>query len=239
MSIRSESASAEERFLQQWEPLAGHLARRFAGAAEREDLEQVARLALLNAKRRFDPGRGTRFSTYAVPTILGDLRRYVRDRGHVHHVPRRCWDLRARLRKAAEGMRQNLDREPTAAELSDALGIPEAEVARALGIQSLVYLESLDDTGEDLEGHRTEALSVQLGENDAGLQAVESRVAVRQAMQELPWRLREVLRRRYFAGQTQRQVGDALGLSQMQISRLERSALDELRNELGARRPNP
>jgi len=237
MSVTTTIPSTEEAFMQQWEPLARHLARRYSGAAEREDLEQVARLALLRAKRRFDPERGVRFSTYAVPTILGELRRFLRDRGQPFHVPRRCWDLSMRLKKAADELRQNLGHEPTVAELAAALEVSQEEVAGALGVHDLFHLESLDESREDTEGEEADSLAVRIGTDDPGLEAVESRVAVRQAMQGLPRRLREIVRRRYFAGQSQRQIGRALGLSQMQISRLERRALEGLREELSSVSP--
>src|SRR5262249_35385656 len=125
--VRGETA--EEALLQRWEPLARYLARRFVGAREREDLEQVARLGLLRAARRFDPALGWQFSTFAAATILGDLRRYLRDRGPVIRCPRRWWELRPRLEEARERLAQGLGREPTCSELADRLAVSEEDIA--------------------------------------------------------------------------------------------------------------
>jgi RNA polymerase sigma-B factor len=228
--------TAEEALLQRWEPLARYLARRFVGALEREDLEQVARLALLRAARRFDPTLGWQFSTFAAATILGDLRRHLRDRGPAIRFPRRWWELRPRLEQARERLAQALGREPTLPELAARLAVSEEEVAGALGVQELCYPRPLDEPRATPEEGEPESLAGRIGGADPRLEAVEQRVAVRQAMEALPARLREILQRRYFQGWSQQEVGRELGLSQMQISRLERRALAQLRDALRAER---
>jgi RNA polymerase sigma-B factor len=218
-----------EMLLRQWEPLARRLAHRFDWAADREDLEQVARLALLQAARRFDGTRGSQFSSFAVPTIVGELCRYVRDQALTVRIPRRWWDLRKRLKRAVEEMEQELGREPTAPELAERLGVDEEDVAGALGVHEFCHLASLDEPAEDTAGETMGSLSGVIGAADPLMEAVEGRIAIRQAMAELPVRLRRILARRYFEGRSQREVGEDLGLSQMQISRLERQALARLR----------
>jgi RNA polymerase sigma-B factor len=229
---RLRGETAEEALLKRWEPLARYLARRFVGALEREDLEQVARLALLRAARRFDPTRGWQFSTFAAATILGDLRRYLRDRGPIIRCPRRWWELGPRLEQARERLAQGLGREPTIPELAARLAVSEEDVAGALGLKELCHPRPLDEPRLTCEGDEPDSLAATIGGADPRLEAVEQRVAVGQAMEALPARLREILQRRYFQGRSQQEVGRALGVSQMQISRLERRALAQLRDAL-------
>ena len=228
----SHGVPGDEALLQRWEPLARLLAHRFTGAAEREDLEQIARLAVLEAARRFDPVRGTQFSTFAVHTILGHLRHYVRDRAPAVRIRRRWWEMRPRLERAREQLEQELGREPTIGEVAARLTVSEEDVAAVLAAQELFRLERLDRPWATPEGLTAEPLAETIGGADPGLEAVEQQIVIRQAMARLPARLRDVLQRRYFQGRSQQQVGRELGVSQMQISRLERKALDQLREEL-------
>jgi RNA polymerase sigma-B factor len=229
---RSQSAAEEDALLQQWEPLARYLAHRFAGAAEREDLEQVARLALLRAARRFDPAQGTQFRTFAAQTIVGHLRHYIRDQAPAVRIPRRWWELRPRLERAREQLAQGLGREPTLGEMAARLAVREEDVAGVLAAVEFSRFERLDHPRATSEGRPTEPVSETIGCPDPQLEAVEQHVALQQVMMRLPTRLRDVLERRYFQGRSQQQVGRDLGVSQMQISRLERKALEQLRGEL-------
>jgi RNA polymerase sigma-B factor len=224
--------AAEEALLRQWEPRVRQLAFRFERVAEREDLEQIARCALWQAARRFDPTRGCQFTTYAFRTIQGALLRYLRDRALPVKIPRAWWELRPRLRREAEVCAQELGREPTVPELAAHLGVSEEDVAGALGVGDLYHPTSLDEPAEGPEGEGTETLAGRLGAADPLLEAVERRVVVRQAMDGLPKDLREIVEWRYFQGRSQQQVARQLGVSQMQISRLEQRALLRLRREL-------
>jgi RNA polymerase sigma-B factor len=230
---RPQGVSGEDAMLQRWEPLARHLAHRFAAAAEREDLEQIARLALLGAARRFDPAQGTQFRTFAAETILGHLRHYVRDRASAVRIPRRCWELRPRLERAREQLEQGLGREPTISEIAARLAMSEEDVAAVLAADEFSRLERLDQPRATPESWTAEPLSETVGCADPRLEAVERHIAIQQAMERLPARLRDVLQRRYYQGGSQQQVGRDLGVSHMQISRLERKALEQLRGELG------
>jgi RNA polymerase sigma-B factor len=229
---RSQAGSEEDTLLQRWEPLARYLAHRFAGAAEREDLEQVARLALVRAARRFDPAQGTQFRTFAAQTIVGHLRHYIRDQAPAVRIPRRWWELRPRLERAREQLAQGLGREPTIDEMAARLAVSEEDVAGVLAAIESFRLERLDHPRATPEGGATEPLSETVGCADPQLEAVEQQVALQQVMMRLPTRLRDVLQRRYFQGCSQQEVGRDLGVSQMQISRLERMALAQLRGEL-------
>jgi RNA polymerase sigma-B factor len=202
------------------------------GLADREDLEQVARLALLQAARRFDPARGCQFSSFATEIIQGHLRHYLRDRVTTVRIPRLWWELSPSVLRLRERLLQALGREPTADELAVRLGVSERHVLGALGTLEFYRLESLDVPGLTTDGEETESLADRLGEADRRLEMVEQQIALEQVIQRLPSRLREVLQQRYFQGCSQRQVAGNLGISQMQISRPERKALAQLREEL-------
>jgi RNA polymerase sigma-B factor len=229
---RSRDAAAGERLLQEWEPLVRRMAGRLAGVAEREDLEQTARLALWQAAQRFDPERGCQFSTFAVPTIMGSLRHHLRDRGPAVGVPRRWWELRSRLRQVADALAQALGREPSIAEMAAQLGASEQDVVGAMAVQDLLYPRSLEDLQGGPEGEETEALGDRLGALDPWLEAADLRIMLAAALDRLAPRLRRIIERRYFQGFSQQEVARQECLSQMQISRLERRALDWLRQEL-------
>ncbi len=218
-----------EQRLRQWEPLARQLARRFADCAECEDLEQVARFALWQAVQRFDPTRGCQFYTFAVPTIVGALQRYLRDRRSSIRIPRRYWDLRHHMKRMEDVLAQALEREPSIAELSARTGVSEEEVAGAIGVQDLLYPVSLEEVYEGSEGEATQALAERIGAIDPVFEATEQRIVVRQAVEELPSELRNILEQRYFLGATPQEVARQLGIAQIQVARLERRALARLR----------
>jgi RNA polymerase sigma-B factor len=226
------TAGGEEALLQRWESLARQLAGRYTGAAEREDLEQVARLALLHAARRFDPARGRPFPAYAIPTILGELRNYLRDQERAIRIPTRWWDLYRPLQRLREHLAPALGREPTEAELAAGLGVGEEDVAGVLGANELSHLKRLDEPWMTPGDPEAELLAERVGATDPLLEAVEQQIAFQQVMKRLPPRLRNLLQRRYFQGHSQQEVARELGVSQMQVSRLERQALAQLREEL-------
>jgi RNA polymerase sigma-B factor len=229
---RLPEATEEERLLREWEPTVRRMAGRWANSAEREDLEQVARIALWQAARRFDPARGCSFSTFAFPTIRGALLRHLRDRAGAVRIPRRWWELRPHLQRQVDAAAQELGREPTIPELADRLGTTEEEIEGALGARDLSHPASLDEPRET-QGHEdVEPLAATIGALDPHLEAVELRVVVRQAVARLPERLRKVIELRYFSGRSQKAVGRRLGISQVHVSRLEQWALARLRGEL-------
>jgi RNA polymerase sigma-B factor len=228
--------ATEAALVREWEPralrIARYISRRFPGSAEQGDLDQIARLGLLQAARRFDPRRNCRFSTYVYHTIAGHLLHYLRDHTPALRIPRRWFDLRPRLERLAAELLQVLEREPTVLELAGRLGVSEEEVAGALGAEEFSRPASLDAIweGPDGEGHGT--LAGQIGVQDPVLETLERRLALQQLLTALPERLRHLIRLRYFQGQSQQEVGRRLGISQMQVSRLERQALASLRGDL-------
>ena len=225
-------AAAREQLVQRYIRLAHKLARRYARSSEPlEDLEQVACLGLVRAIDRFDPSRGTTFSTFAVPTILGELRRHFRDRTWAVRVPRELRDLAAAVEHAAEGLAAELGRSPSLAEVADAVGQPVEHVIAAREAALAYRCDSIDRPlrADDADGGAT--LADLLGEPDDELSRVETGVMLDQLAEvTLSERDRVVLRLRFEHDLLQREIADRIGVSQMQVSRILRDAMDRLQN---------
>jgi len=213
-----------ERFL----PLATRLARRYHGGGEPlEDLVQVASMGLLKAIDRFDPARGTAFSSFAVPTIAGELKRYFRDKRWSVRVPRDLQELAMRVDRATNRLVQELGRAPTAAEIAQDVGVSIEQVLEAREAAAAYRAESLDRSfDDDQDGTR---VVDRLGGDDPGYRQAESSATVESMMSILSDREREILRLRFVEDLTQSEIGDRVGLSQMHISRLLRQAVARLR----------
>ncbi|MFJ8627973.1 SigB/SigF/SigG family RNA polymerase sigma factor [Kitasatospora sp. NPDC093550] len=206
--------------------------RRFTSHREpREDLLQVGAVGLVKAIDRFDPDLGVEFTTFAMPTVLGELRRHFRDTTWAVHVPRRLQELRIVLARAQEKLSQELDRAPTPAELAEHLSLPVEEVVEGLTAANGHTAGSLDLGGdEDEDGPG--ALAERLGEEDRRLSRVEDLVALKPLVAALPERERLILSMRFCEDLTQTQIGARLGLSQMHVSRLLSRTLRKLREGL-------
>jgi RNA polymerase sigma-B factor len=214
----------------EYERYALSLARRLnRGREPQEDLEQIAREGLIRALARFEPERGIPFVAFATPTILGALRRHYRDRGWSIRVPRWVHETATSTRKVREHLRADLGREPTTAEVADALHMDPADLLAADAAAEARNPASLDRAMEDdgRNGHDV------VGTEDRELVGVENRVALRQAMAELPHRDHEVLALYFFEERTQSDIARRFGVSQMQVSRWLSSALGRLRSHLG------
>jgi RNA polymerase sigma-B factor len=211
-------------------PLARRLARRFRDRGEPgEDLTQVAMVGLVNAIDGYDPARGCEFAGYATPTIVGELRRYFRDKGWRIRVPRRLQELRLRVNQASAELSQTRASTPTIADIAKHLSVPEAEVAEAVEAGLLYQPLSLSGPG----GSGTELELVDpLGSDDPAMEVVEQRESVRPLLATLSDRERDILRMRFFGDMTQSQIADRLGISQMHVSRLLSQTLGSLRAAL-------
>jgi RNA polymerase sigma-B factor len=212
-------------------PLADHIARRFEGRGEpRDDLVQVARVGLVNAVARFDVEAGSDFVSFAVPTIMGEVRRHFRDNSWSVKVPRRLKELHLRLGTATADLSQRLGRAPTASELADELDMDRAEVIEGLVAGSSYNTLSIDSGGGGDED--TRAIADTIGDVDAGLDRIENREALRPLLEGLPDRERSVLVLRFFESMTQTQIAERVGISQMHVSRLLAKSLARLRDQL-------
>ncbi|HKO26137.1 MAG TPA: SigB/SigF/SigG family RNA polymerase sigma factor [Solirubrobacteraceae bacterium] len=226
-------AALVERFL----PLAKMLARRYNGGAEPlDDLVQVASLGLLKAIDRFDPDRGTAFSTFAVPTILGELKRHFRDKGWSVRVPRDLQELTLRVERASDLLEHELRRAPTPSEIADRLAISVEQVLDAYQAAGAHRADSLDRTSSD-DDQDDRHLADSLGSEDPGYRQAEDAATLGRLMSVLDNRERELLRLRFAEDLTQSEIGHRLGLSQMHVSRLLRHVVAQLREAAESGRP--
>jgi RNA polymerase sigma-B factor len=212
-------------------PLVEYLARRFRNRGEPlDDLVQVATIGLIKSVDRFDLERGVEFSTYATPTIVGEIKRHFRDKGWAIRVPRRLQELKLSLTKATSELSQKNGRSPTVAELAAHLGMTEEEILEGLESANAYSAVSLDapDGGDD----DSPAVADSLGMMDDALEGVEYRESLKPLLERLPAREKKILMLRFFGGMTQSQIAGELGISQMHVSRLLARTLAQLREGL-------
>jgi RNA polymerase sigma-B factor len=209
---------------------------RFAAARFRtrsepmEDIVQVGTIGLIKAIDRFDPEREVEFPTFALPTILGEIKRFFRDTSWAVHVPRRLQELRLQLARAGDELSQKLDRAPSVAELAAHLGLTDEEVCEGLTASNAYSVSSLDaqPSEEDNEG----SFADRVGKIDPGLEGIENMESLKPLIAQLTDRERTILSLRFVAEMTQSQIGEELGVSQMHVSRLLSRALGKLRDRL-------
>jgi len=208
--------------------LAEHLARRYRNRGQAtEDLNQVALLGLVKAVDRFDPGRGLAFTTFATPTIVGELKRHFRDRAWTVHVPRQVQEQVLAVTRSIQDLSQELGRSPTVAETARASGRSEEAVLEAMEASRVLAVKSLDaPIGADADAGTVADL---LGSDEPGHEAVEHRMLVDALVEELEPRERRIIRLRFYEGMSQSQIGERLGMSQMHVSRLLARTLSRLR----------
>ena len=229
----AESQRQRDKIVKRCLPLADHIARRFEGRGEpRDDLVQVARVGLVNAVVRFDVETGSDFVSFAVPTIMGEVRRHFRDNSWSVKVPRRLKELHLRLGSATADLSQRLGRAPTATELAAELGMDREEVVEGLVAGSSYNTLSIDSGGGGNEDDDARAIADTLGDVDAGLDRIEDRESLRPLLDALPERERMVLVLRFFESMTQTQIAERVGISQMHVSRLLAKSLTRLRDQL-------
>lgn len=225
----SKDAVAREELITRYLPLVKSLARRFASRGQPvEDLIQVGSIGLIKAIDRFDLGRGVELSTYATPTILGEIKRYFRDKGWAVKVPRALQDLNVRLNRVIEQLTVELRRSPTIAELATATRATEEEVVEALESGRAYSSVSIFSGGTSDDDESLELLDC-LGAEEAAYDIFEQRRVLAPAMGRLEPRERLILHLRFFEGMTQTQVAARIGISQMHVSRLIRRSIDNLR----------
>ena len=212
-------------------PLVEYLARRFRNRGEPlDDLVQVATIGLIKSVDRFDLERGVEFSTYATPTIVGEIKRHFRDKGWAIRVPRRLQELKLSLAKATSDLSQKNGRAPTVAELAAHLEMSEEDILEGLESANAYSAVSLDapDAGDD----DSPAVADSLGTTDDSLEGVEYRESLKPLLEKLPPREKKILLLRFFGNMTQSQIAAELGISQMHVSRLLARTLAQLRQGL-------
>ena len=216
-------------------PLADHIARRFSNRGEPlEDLTQVARLGLIQAVNRFDITNGADFLAFAIPTMMGEVRRYFRDHGWSVNVPRRMKELSWQLKRCLEDLSQRLGRAPTASEVADHLGIDRDEVVQAQIAATAYSTYSSDAPSKVGDGDPGRSIVDNIGDIDANLDKVLEVETIRPLLAALPQRQQTVLKLRFFENLTQTQIAERIGVSQMHVSRLLAQSLAKLRDQAHA-----
>lgn len=226
---RSQDDTAREELVERFLPLARQLARRYARPNEPiDDLFQVASMGLLKAIDRFEPERGHAFSTFAVPTIVGELKRYFRDTGWAVHVPRPIQERIGQVNRAVNELSRDLGHSPSPNEVAAKIGASTEEVLEALDAAKAFDAISLDmpRSSGDSEGS---AYADTVGAHDERFEMVEYNAVIEPTMAALPDRDRLILRLRFEEDLTQSEIADRLGISQMHVSRIIRRSLDRLR----------
>ncbi|WP_345271206.1 RNA polymerase sigma factor SigF [Nocardioides nanhaiensis] len=215
-------------------PLVEHCARRFRNRGEPyEDLVQVGTIGLIKAVDRFDSERGVEFSTYATPTIIGEIKRHFRDKGWAIRVPRRLQELRMQIGSATAELTQSLGRSPTPRELAERIGCTVEEIVEGMESSNAYSTLSLDASSDDSDDGPGSMLDV-IGVDDEGLANVEIRESIKPLLDQLDPREKRILLLRFFKNMTQSQIAEEIGVSQMHVSRLLNRTLTQLRTSLEA-----
>jgi RNA polymerase sigma-B factor len=226
---------AREQLIRQCLPLARRLASRYARPGHPvEDLQQVASIGLIKAVDRFDPDRGTAFSSFAVPSILGELKRHFRDHGWAARVPRSLQERVLKINSTVETLSSRLGRPPTVSEIATAAGLSLEEALEGLEAGEAYSSSSLDAPAPGEDGEDGSTYGESMGQIDERFELIDYRSVVDSTIRALPERERQVLGMRFYEDMTQSEIAARIGVSQMHVSRLIRRALDRLRTVAGA-----
>ena len=228
---RSRDHAVMARLVEENLPLSQAVARKFRGqGVEKDDLEQVAAMALMQAIERFDPERGLQFSTFALPTIAGSVRNYLRDRGSTIRLTRSLREQLTKLRRVSDELTRKLQREPSMRELAEAMELPPEELLTLLDARRSAQTVSLDaETSDEAEAPRLETF---LGRLDEGYEQVEQAQWLNWVYGQVTPTEKLLLQKRFEERLGQRETARALGVSQMQVSRMERRLLTRLREKM-------
>jgi RNA polymerase sigma-B factor len=230
---KEHSPTVREELVDRFMPLARRLAARYAGGAEPfDDLMQVASVGLVKAIDRFDPERGTAFSTFAVPTILGELKRHFRDRGWSVHVPRDVQERILKVERATAELPAKLGHTPTVQEIGQRIEATDEEVLEAMHASQGHHAISLDATSTMGDGDEPGPLRDRIGAEDLSFQTVEYGEAIGPVLEEISERDRTVLHLRFVEDMTQSEIAQKVGVSQMHVSRILRATIEKLRERI-------
>lgn len=229
----TEDDEAQTKLVMHYQRLIDSLAYRYSrGQAHHEDLVQVGMVGLLGAIRRFDLSFKRKFEAFLVPTVLGEIKRYLRDKTWSVHVPRRIKEIGPRIKNATDVLTSELERSPTIKEIADHIEASEEEVLEAMEMGQSYNALSVDySIDADNEGSAVTLLDV-MGEEDENYQISEERMLIERILPILSERERSIIRYTFLEGLSQKETGERIGLSQMHVSRLQRSALEKLREAM-------
>jgi RNA polymerase sigma-B factor len=231
---RRRATAARQQLITMYLPLVRSLARRYASRGEHfDDLVQVGAIGLIKAIDRFDLERGVELTTYATPNIVGEIKRYFRDKGWSVRVPRGLQELNIRLNKVIDELVPKLQRSPTISELAEAANATPEEVLEALETSQAYNSVSLQASPSGESGEEDAGLIDYLGSEEGAYDTMEDRATLAPGFAGLDKRERYILHLRFFEGLTQSQIAERVGISQMHVSRLIRRSLEKLREEIG------
>ena len=226
-------SAARDRLVQNHLPLVRRLSKRFLNCGEpQEDLVQIGTIGLIKAIEKFDPGRGFKFITYAVPVIVGEIKNYLRDHGWAVKVPRKIQRNKLAVQRAVDSLRQRLGRAPTIQEIGESTCLSQEEVLDTFELGNYGRPLSLDAEykGDGAEG--ASSLADYLGREDPQFDKLSDRMDLNQTLSCLGQRERTIIYLKFYAGLSQTEIAKRIGISQMHVSRLQRDALGKLRQEL-------
>ena len=230
-SSDEQRAATRDALVETHLPLVRHLARRYAERGEpMEDVIQAGTIGLIQAVDRFEPDRGVAFSTYAVPTVVGAIRRHFRDATWSMKVPRRVQELRGKIDAAHDSLTQDLGRSPTVAEIAERASVDAQDVLDSLELSRVREMTQIDAVAPD-----GAPLADRLGDLDASLTGVDDAETVKKLLDSLPEQERIVVKMRFFDGMSQSEIASEVGVSQMQVSRLLSRSLAKLRADVDVR----
>ncbi|MFC0190413.1 RNA polymerase sigma factor SigB [Fictibacillus aquaticus] len=233
LQIDPTNEELQTHLVHQYGDLVHSLARKFSkGKIIHDDLVQVGMIGLLAAIRRYDKTFGRSFESFAVPTIVGEIKRFIRDKTWSVHVPRRIKELGPRIKRAVEELTTSLQRSPKIYEIADYLEVTEEEVLETMEMGKSYQALSVDSTIEaDQEGSTVTLLDL-VGSDDGGFDQVDKQMLLQKAFEVLTDREKEILQCTYFENLSQKETGERLDISQMHVSRLQRRALEKLREAI-------
>ncbi|MEN2769204.1 RNA polymerase sigma factor SigB [Ornithinibacillus xuwenensis] len=199
-----------------------------------EDLVQVGMIGLLAAIKRFDASFGKTFESFAIPTIVGEIKRFIRDKTWSVHVPRRIKELGPKIKKAVDELTTNNQKSPTIQEIANYIGVSEEEILETMEMNKSYQALSVDRTIEGTSDGSTVAILDMIGTNDAGYTEIDQRMLLEKILPILTDREQQIIRCTYFEGMSQKETGELLGISQMHVSRLQRRSLKKLRDAINS-----
>lgn len=228
-----QNEEAQDILVQHYKALIDHIARKYSkGKSYHEDIVQVGILGLLGAIRRYDTSVGKSFEAFAVPTIVGEIKRFLRDKTWSVHVPRRIKELGPKIKKIADELTTTLHRSPKVHEIADALNVSEEDVLEAMEMGKSYQALSVDHTFEaDSEGGTVTLLDI-VGNVDKGYEKVNQKLVLEKVLHVLTDREREIIQCTYIDNLSQKETGEKLGISQMHVSRLQRRAIKKLKEAI-------
>lgn len=225
---------AQTKLVLHYKPLVESIARKYAyGKSHYDDMVQVGMLGLLGSIRRFDPELGKSFEAFAIPTIVGEIKRFLRDKTWDVHVPRRIKELGPKIRAAVEELTVELHHSPSIAEIASYLNVAEEVVLEAMEMGSSSYQAlSMDHSIESDADGSTVSLSDIIGQEDSGYEKTNRRMLVSEALNVLTEREKQIIQLTYLEQLSQKEAGDILGISQMHVSRIQRKAIKKLQEAI-------